>query len=43
MAWLWTAAVAEVLLEQLSGGVRVHFGVLSEYIFKGFTTRLKGI
>ena len=38
MAWLWTAAVAEVLLEQLSGGVRVHFGVLSEYNSKALLT-----
>ena len=35
MAWLWTAAVAEVLLEQLIGGVRVQF--------QGFIDRLKGI
>ena len=33
MAWLWTAAVAEVLLEHLIRGVRVHFRV----------DRLKGI
>ena len=38
MAWLWTATVAEVLLEQLSGGVRVHFGVLTEYNSKVLST-----
>ena len=34
MAWLWTAAVAEVLLEHLIRGVRVHLEVLSEYILE---------
>ena len=38
MAWLWTAAVAEVLLEHLIRGVRVHFGVLPEYILKALLT-----
>ena len=38
MAWLWTAAAAEVLLEHLIRGIRVHLEVLTEYILEASLT-----